>query len=218
MKIKTTHQLINSASSVPAHYVDLLQVSNDTQADIYKRDFNVIKKSNLHEVDKALLLVMLDFGLRVSDICNCGSWFLISENIARYIQKKTGVAMTFTLTLDTAILRDKIKNKSLKNFEKSRFFYYRQLKRLGVGKVFFKNKNKSITHYYRHRLAEEVITKSNDMKITANILGHKSTKSTEHYVNRKQEVMMTKEGVLSKPKGTIANINITKTGVIRIKK
>jgi len=68
----------------------------------------------------------------------------------------------------------------------SRFQMYRLYRRLGISVENGPNKKKSVTHAFRKEYAQSTYDTSNSIEITRDILGHKNTTSTNHYVKRKK--------------------------------
>lgn len=69
----------------------------------------------------------------------------------------------------------------------SRFQVYRMYKRLGLVVCNGVGKNDSVTHSMRKLYIKESHNSSNNIKVTRDIAGHKSTKSTEHYVGKQKD-------------------------------
>lgn len=62
-----------------------------------------------------------------------------------------------------------------------RFFVYREYKRVGLMKFVPGNKKASVTHLFRHNASSQALKVGADIETRAHQLGHKSTKSTQHY-------------------------------------
>ena len=67
------------------------------------------------------------------------------------------------------------------NFKRQNIYY--MFKRLGLSFNVKNNKNKAVTHSLRHLKIQELEKVTNDKEIVADLIGHKNTKSTEHYLN-----------------------------------
>lgn len=63
----------------------------------------------------------------------------------------------------------------------SRFFVYREFRKMGLMVQVSGNKNKSVTHAIRHVVAESMERAGMQLKDTAQLLGHKSENSTGYY-------------------------------------
>lgn len=66
----------------------------------------------------------------------------------------------------------------------SRFQVYRMYKRLGIVLENTGKKNMSVTHAMRKNYVRDTYKSSNNMGVTKEVVGHKSVKSTEHYVKK----------------------------------
>lgn len=63
----------------------------------------------------------------------------------------------------------------------NRFTAYRELKRLGIGKLKKGRTNMSVTHAFRDDFVKDLRTTKAGNRTLSNTVGHKSTKSTEFY-------------------------------------
>jgi hypothetical protein len=77
--------------------------------------------------------------------------------------------------------------------------------------------NNAVTHAARYLIAEQTMRATNDVREVAKVLGHKSIKSTEHYIKPQPRGYEIKQGVESKPVGSVNGLVITKRGVIYFK-
>lgn len=64
----------------------------------------------------------------------------------------------------------------------SRFYVYREYKKLGLSMSFNDNFNNSVTHMLRHVYIAELNSVSDGLEDTARLVGHKNINSTKHYV------------------------------------
>jgi len=66
----------------------------------------------------------------------------------------------------------------------TRFQVYRMYKRLGIVHCNGVNKNKSVTHTMRKEFVQDNHRSTKNIEVTADLVGHKSIKSTEYYVKK----------------------------------
>jgi len=69
----------------------------------------------------------------------------------------------------------------------SRFYVYREYKKLGISFIFGNSKKSSVTHAPRHLTILQAKENKIDTKDTQVFIGHKSIKSTEHYENKEKK-------------------------------
>jgi site-specific recombinase XerD len=67
-----------------------------------------------------------------------------------------------------------------------RFFIYRTYKKFGIGSLNAPGAKSSVTHAFRHIIAEEIYENTKDMETVGDFLRHKSRNSTKYYVNDKK--------------------------------
>ena len=68
----------------------------------------------------------------------------------------------------------------------SRFWVYREFKKLGIGKRYKGKQKRSVTHYFRQENARLMESSGFDTSIRQKHLGHKSSNSIKHYSNGKK--------------------------------
>lgn len=93
---------------------------------------------------------------------------------------------------------------------------YRDFKRWGLYFQSFGNSDFSVTHYFRKVQANDLYLQTGDEKNVTAILGHKSTRTADYYIENKRKNVRVSGGVLQKTEGTINNLRITRGGVIYI--
>jgi len=77
------------------------------------------------------------------------------------------------------------KNKNIHPFTiYDRFFYYRLFKKMGIFISFCNYAKRAVTHACRHQFIAEMQQSGSDILDAQKYIGHKSVKSTEHYVKK----------------------------------
>lgn len=69
----------------------------------------------------------------------------------------------------------------------NRFYFYRIYKKFGISGIMGSNTNTSVTHYLRYMFVKQLVDSGQDFQQIKHILGHKSIKSTIHYLNNLNE-------------------------------
>lgn len=69
----------------------------------------------------------------------------------------------------------------------NRFFMYRFYRKYGIGVNNGSGRNMSVTHAFRKQLAQDVYSIDNTEIRVQGALGHRSKKSTEHYIDNKAQ-------------------------------
>lgn len=114
------------------------------------------KNSQLGLSDKAVVELMYLYGLRISEVLNITA-SQISPTGHIFVQALKGGQTRFLVSVRYQAFWNaaKIGLLPLKNVY-SRNYYYRLFKKQGWNKKFGDNDNFSVTHYFRHRLVQDL--------------------------------------------------------------
>lgn len=93
---------------------------------------------------------------------------------------------------------------------------YRDFKRWGLYYQSSGNSDFSVTHYFRKVQANDLYLQTRDASNVTAILGHKSTRTADYYIEDRRKGLAVNGGILQKTEGTINNLRITRGGVIYI--
>ena len=133
-----------------------------------------------------ILLIMFRGGFRVSEVLNMSHSNIIGDTDVYIIASKNSRSKRIHVPeLSKQLI--KYKTFAITPFKGySRFQIYRICKRLGLVIDNGANKNKSVTHSMRKMYIRESYNSSGSLIVAAEIVGHKSVKSTQHYVEKKE--------------------------------
>lgn len=95
---------------------------------------------------------------------------------------------------------------------------YRDFKRWGLYYQSHGNSDFSVTHYFRKVQANDLYLRTGDESNVTAVLGHKSKRTADYYIEDKRKNLKVRGGILQKTEGTINNLRITRGGVIYIAK
>jgi integrase len=176
---------VKSDAILPAPSNKLLhgQMLSDPSESARIRGF--ISDSKLPIVLRAVMELQFLHGLRISETLNIGPSDITKNGRIRIKGLKgshdrfimASIHMDFWLSTGVHLLP------LYKCY--SRFWFYREYKKLLIGSCFGNSQVHSVTHYFRHAVAldsQETFDNINDTKM---VLGHKNVKSTEKYVKRR---------------------------------
>jgi len=144
----------------------------------------VCKIESLKRVSQLLYYIaLLQFlhGLRISEVLAIRPYDITSQGFVKINAVKNSNSRIIHAYEATNYL---LKCKTYGKYpfaEFNRFYVYRQYKKAGIGKKFGTNRVTSVTHYFRHNASLQAKSVNADITTRAHQLGHKSTKSTEHY-------------------------------------
>ena len=133
-----------------------------------------------------IIELMYNGGLRVSEVLRIKGTDIVGNDRVR-IKASKGSDDRLVQLFHT---RDRLigfKGSPYNVFEGlSRWYVYREFKKLGIGKRFGENRNNSVTHYFRQQQARSLENDGLEDSIRSKFLGHKNGKSIKHYSNGKK--------------------------------
>lgn len=140
-------------------------------------------KSGLSSVDKAVLELQFLYGLRISEVLNIKPTDIGSNgNIQIKGLKGSENRVVYAVRFRNFWEQMRVNNFQLPN-SYNRFYFYRLYKKKGIYQAFGKNRKSSTTHYLRYLYIQELLTQGIELEQIKLIIGHKSIKSTIHYVS-----------------------------------
>lgn len=176
---------VNSVSSLTLQSDILLKVQ-DSPADSLSIAVNSILSNKLiPQVERVMIELIYRNGLRVSellrikgtDIMPNGSFII---RASKFSQNRIGFVVDNAEWLQSY--------RSYPSFifaDYNRHFVYYLFKRRGISSQIIGNQNKAVTHVLRHQAIENLLMATKDTAVTAQAIGHRSKRSTEHYLSHK---------------------------------
>jgi len=172
---------IKSVSTPAEHSTVLLQSGNINfkEGNTFLSELHA--NSSLGLSDKAVIELMYLYGLRISEVLNITPG-QISPTGHIFVQALKGGQTRFLVSIRYQAFWNaaRIGLLPLKNVY-SRNYYYRLFKKQGYNKKFGNNDNFSVTHYFRHRLVQDLRKHGFSDQSISRFLAHSSGKSIEHY-------------------------------------
>lgn len=95
---------------------------------------------------------------------------------------------------------------------------YRDFVKWGIYSYSFGNINKSVTHTFRKKNADNLYNMTRNVDSVTALLGHNSKRSAEYYIEDKRKNIKQNKGIFDKTEGTINNLTITRGNIIYIAK
>lgn len=175
-----------------------------------------IRQSNLHYVDKFLIICLLRNGLRVSDICKTNTWAILDTYTSIITSPKNNVTRLIQHA-EAAEWADIIKASGvLVQYYRGRDYYYRQLKSLLPDYSALRSKTRAVTHAARYIKAQQVYDATGDLQAVADAIGDRTQQAAARYLSDDQRRLIIKRGVISRPTGSSGPIRVNKKGVITV--
>jgi len=177
----------NSVMTPPAQFTTLCEVPTDVDK-LSKRLHSII--SPVHPapiIIKAVVELMYLNSLRISevlkikgsDISKIGNIFIHASKGSQDRWTVVSIYREFWLSFRSSPIE--------LGSTYSRFYFYREFKKLGIHFKQKGNKNSSITHAFRHLSVTSQQQQVKNISASARSLGHRSTKSTKHYDSKSKE-------------------------------
>lgn len=184
----TIDRLVSRSMSVlgsSAQNTSLCNLESSSEKLLNSYISKVVACPTLSNVDKGIMLLCLCEGLRISEVLfiSRADWRAGSKVFV--YGKKGSFNRVVTVRFYKEELQSYTKANGFLNSAGSRFYYYREMKKLGI---VFKSGNSSkasVTHAGRHLLADDIFQRGEDIELSKRTLGHKSVNSTKHYVEKK---------------------------------
>lgn len=134
----------------------------------------------------AIGIIQLRGGFRISEVLNIGPSQIISDtDLFINADKGSRPRRVHVPELRDLLMRC-VKNNIIPFKGISRFAVYRMYKRYNIVVSNGRNKNNSVTHAMRKLYVRDSYKTSKNINITADLVGHKSAKSTEYYVEKEK--------------------------------
>jgi len=166
-------------------------------------------------VNQALMLLMLENGLRISEISSgCKLQVLNNGQVSVYQSKTKSWRLAF---LSNELLFNVLKkNGGVQQYELLNYkYWYRLFKKLGISHLVAGNVNASVTHAPRHLYASSLSGLTADDELVTRGLGHKSASAKKSYVGRKSNSNVSRRTLGYMPDTETVPFVTTKKGIIR---
>ena len=179
------------------------------------RAFSVGRYSIWSDYQKAGIMLMVDEGLRVSDMLKL-TWQNVS-NDGRVIvrQGKSSATLVVTPRFYSDVWRRFAVSKASMCYYLNYMQIYRMFRDLGLSLEEHENGNASVTHIGRKLVAREVYRVAGNIDDSAAALGHKSTRSTQYYIQKRSAV--NRGNVLNSDLPLDGGLVVCKNAVVKLK-
>lgn len=167
-----------------AQYTTLCSANSKEFATYEARLLHFIHSLCENSVERSVLELMLDEGLRISDVLNIKPKHVDSSCYITIVQGKGSLIKVVRHTKNLKFWLGQVKEGYVISDSYNRYYFYRLLKTAGI-KIFVKGcSNAKVTHSLRYARASAVMNASNDIEVVKNDLGHRSVISTKYYVRK----------------------------------
>jgi site-specific recombinase XerD len=124
---------------------------------------------------------MMDEGLRISEALNIAPHHVLSNRKIKIIGLKGSRNRIISVTQYWGYWESYKRQSCCINQVYNRFFFYRLFKKHGLSMDLVNSNRKAVTHSFRHAYIKQLKAEGIATELTAAEIGHKSTKSTQHY-------------------------------------
>lgn len=178
---------IKVASKISAQSTKLCEVVNGHEALILTYIMEVKKSTYLGEKIQALIVLMLENGLRVSEVCSI-NYSKIDKLGRIYIDSKKGSNSRIVTSSEFSAYFKKVAGIDyVVGNVYDRFFFYRLFKKLGIIFETGKGMNNAVTHTPRILTLKSLNEDNIATSEIARFIGHKNEKNTKKYINKKSK-------------------------------
>lgn len=191
-KIQSASDMIKSRSisdlTSSAQNTTLCDIESSSDKQLQSFINKVLECTRLSSVDKGIMLLCLCEGLRISEVLCVTSADWRAGHKLFISGKKGSFDRVVTVRYFCEELAHHTRYYGGLHLAGSRYYYYREMKKLGI---VFKSQNSSkasITHAGRHLLADDLYQRGNDIELSQRTLGHRKTSSTKHYVEERKKI------------------------------
>jgi integrase len=191
-KIKSASDMIKSRSTSvltpSAQNTTLCDIESSSDKQLQSFINRVLECTRLSSVDKGVMLLCLCEGLRISEVLSVTSEDWRAGHKVFVSGKKGSFDRVVTVRYFCEELVHYTRCHGPLHLAGSRYYYYREMKKLGI---IFKSQNSSkasVTHAGRHLLADDLYQRGNDIELSQRTLGHRKSSSTKHYVEERKKI------------------------------
>ena len=163
---------------------------------------------------QALVYIHFATGCRVSDLLRLTGADFSSSYHVRIKQGKGSDDLIYKLS-DYYHVIDRWRTRNTKiSGTYSRQSLHRIYKKLGFSISRGENRNSSVTHFFRVIKARDLVTAFDDKELAGKVLGHRSKKSIEYYINDMPSRARLQRGVNNSATGDLGGLQMNRKGVI----
>lgn len=198
----------------PRTYFDKLNISpSEIQA-----KFNLMEQNGVSPIVLSLLYLLFDSGSRISALLNLSPSDILPNGVVLIHQGKGSAVMRAPVRYGWQWLNE-CRKFGIAPFQHLNYMgIYRLLLRYNIVERHRFGVNSAVTSLGRKSVAIAMAERGEDIQTIADVLGHRSTSSTEYYLTKKTQRRKHTGGILSAQTTTLNNIQVCKNGVIRMRK
>lgn len=165
-----------------------------------------------------LLYLLFDSGSRISALLRLHPTDILANGIVLIHQGKGSAAMRAPVRYGWRWL-DECRRLGVAPFQHLNYMgIYRLLLKYNIVERHRFGTNSAVTSLGRKSVAITMAERGEDIQTIADVLGHRSTSSTEYYLRKKSQKRKNTSGILSAQTTTLNNVQVCKNGVIRMRK
>lgn len=198
----------------PATYYDKLNIS---PAEIQAK-LNLMEQNGVSPIVLSLLYLLFDSGSRISALLNLSPSDILPNGVVLIHQGKGSAVMRAPVRYGWQWLEE-CRKFGVAPFQHLNYMgIYRLLLKYNIVERHRFGVNSAVTSLGRKSVAIAMAERGEDIQTIADVLGHRSTSSTEYYLTKKPPRRKYTGGILSAQTTTLNNIQVCKNGVIRMRK
>lgn len=177
--------IVDKSEPIPtAHTTTQCAGGNSLNSEIHGKYASILRSQNLSDADKAVIELLYLNGLRISEVLAL-TYNDIRSDGSLFIRGLKGSSNRIVYTRNQySCLSVSISSNELIFHNYNRFYFHRLFKRLGIYQPSVGSDKMIVTHIFRHNYISQLQKDFNDLELTRKSVGHRSEKSTLHYINK----------------------------------
>lgn len=167
-----------------AQYASLCDKGITSGRGFESRLLHLIASLSESSAERAIIELMFDEGLRISDVLRIKPSDVDSSCFITVKQGKGSMIKVIRCSKNINFWLGQVRRGFVISDVYNRFYFYRLFKKYGLQMSIEGCSNKKVTHSLRYARASVMMKVSNDLETVKQDLGHKSIKSTKYYVRK----------------------------------
>lgn len=156
--------------------------------EIYEQITLLLESNYFSEVDAAVIDLLVHYGLRISSILQI-SQKDIDRNVRILVAQGKRSSPIICIPVYSKNYWKKVKDFGVNQHNyRSRWYYYRLLRKLHFELLIDGHSNKSVTHLFRHNVVTSLSLNNTDDKIISRFTGHRNSNNLKFYKHEKKTI------------------------------
>lgn len=148
----------------------------------------ILSRNDVEERLKMIIYLQNLSGCRISEILNIRSSDYLSNGLIKIIGLKRSSDRLIRIEKYTEYFSFCKANNKAPFSNISRYYVYREYRKLGLVVSFVDSNKKAVTHSFRYRYVQNLDRNNVDLNLIKQEIGHKNVKTTERYEQKSRKI------------------------------